>query len=78
LQIHHGNIFKIVTTFIAQYYFYYIILKTEINRYYFDTLYCFANFTCCPFISTCSYTKSILIAPSMMAVGGEGCRRGNK
>jgi len=33
--------------------FYFIILKTETNRYHFDTLNCFAYFTCCPFIPTC-------------------------
>ena len=56
---------------------YFIILKTEINRYYFDTLNCFVYFTCCPFIPTCSYTTSILIAPSKMAAGGERCGKGN-
>jgi hypothetical protein len=70
-------IFKDVTPFIAYHYFYFIILKTEINIYYFDTLNCFAYFTCCPFIPTCSYT-SILIAPSMMAAGDERCGKANK
>jgi len=45
-------------------------LKPEISGYHYDTLNCFAYFTCCPFIPTCSYTTSIMTAPSTMAAGG--------
>jgi hypothetical protein len=65
----HKPPFKLTITF--------IILRNEINRNYFDTLNCFAYFTCRPFIPTCSYITAILIAPSMKAASGEGCGKWN-
>jgi len=53
-------------------------LKTEINRYYLDTLNYFSYFTNCPFIPTCYNITPIMIAPSMMAIGGGGFGKGNK